>query len=209
MRSALEVYGRALSDGGGLRLLDGSAAGNPLPVHVWTSDEAPGDAGLLDRCRGPVLDVGCGPGRLAAALMARGVPALGVDIAPSAVALARSRGASVLARSVYDRLPGERRWTTVLLADGNIGIGGDPVRLLSRIRDLLAPDGALLVEVGAPGSTSGPVRVRLEDDVGTSEEFLWALVAADDISALAGKAGLRPGGTWQEAGRWFATLVRP
>ena len=75
---------------------------------------------------GPVLDVGCGPGRLVLGLAQRGTVALGVDPAPAAVALARSRGAPVLQRSVFDPLPGQGRWRTVLLADGNIGIGGDP-----------------------------------------------------------------------------------
>jgi hypothetical protein len=110
---------------------------------------------------------------------------------------------------VYERLPGERRWVTVLLADGNVGIGGDPVRLLSRARDLLGVEGALLVETGAPGSPSGPVRLCLEDDLGTSEEFPWALLAVDDVPPVAHEAGLRPAGFWKEAGRWFAALVRP
>ena len=209
MRSALDVYGRALAGGGGLRLLQHSGRVTALPVSAWTSDEAPGDGGLLARCRGPVLDVGCGPGRLAAALMARGIPALGVDIAPCAVALARARGATVLERSVYERLPAERRWVTALLADGNVGIGGDPVRLLSRVRDLLAPGGFLLVEAGAPGSPTGPVRLRLQDDLGSSEEFCWAWLAVEDVAAVAIEAGLRPAGTWAECGRWFATLIRP
>ncbi len=203
------MYGRALTGGGDLSLLQHSGRVTALPVSVWTSDEAPGDRGLLARCRGPVLDVGCGPGRLAAALMARGIPALGVDIAPGAVALARSRGAVVLERSVYERLPGERRWTTALLADGNVGIGGNPVRLLSRVRDLLAPGGVLLLEAGIPGSTTGPVRLRLQDDLGASEEFPWACLAVEDVAPVAIEARLRPAGTWEECGRWFAILIRP
>lgn len=208
MRSALEVYDRALADGGSLRMLDDSGRSTLLPVHVWTAEEAPGDAGLLARCHGPVLDVGCGPGRLAAALMRQGVAALGVDIAPAAVALARSRGATAIRRSVYERLPGERRWSTVLLADGNVGIGGDPVVLLSRARDLLAPDGALLVEADVPGSPTGWMRLRLTDDVGTSEAFPWAVLAVEDVPVVAREAGLRPDDIWEEAGRWFLRLVR-
>jgi SAM-dependent methyltransferase len=190
-------------------MLDSSGALATVPVHVWASEAASGDSGLLERCRGPVLDVGCGPGRLAAGLLARGVPALGVDIAPSAVALARARGATALIRSVYERLPGEGRWTTVLLADGNVGIGGDPHRLLSRIRDLLAPAGTLLVEAGSPGSLSGPVRLRLQDDVGLSEEFPWSCLAIEDVASVAIQAGLEPAETWEEAGRWFAAVLRP
>ena len=209
MRSALDVYGRALADASGLRVLDRSGALTSLPVHVWTADDVPGDAGLLRRCRGPALDVGCGPGRLATGLLAQGIPALGVDIAPTAVALARERGAAALIRSVYGRLPGEGRWTTVLLADGNVGIGGDPHRLLSRIRALLAPAGTLLVEVGAPGSPTGPVRLRLLDDLGTSEEFPWSCLAVEDVGSVAVGAGLEPTELWEDSGRWFAALRRP
>jgi SAM-dependent methyltransferase len=179
-----------------------------LPVHVWTSEEASGDAGLLARCAGPALDVGCGPGRLATALLARGVPALGVDIAPNVVAVARSRGAVVLARSVYARLPAEGRWRTALLADGNVGIGGDPPRLLRRLRDLVAPSGTVLVEVEAPGVPSGPEMLRLVDDMGVSEEFPWARLALGDVPEVARAARLRPVETWTEAGRWFAALMR-
>jgi SAM-dependent methyltransferase len=209
MRSALEVYGRALAAGSGLGMLGPSGALSAVPVDCWTSEEVPGDAGLLGRCRGPVLDVGCGPGRLAAALLARGVPALGVDIAPTAVEMARARGAAALIRSVYERLPGEGRWSTVLLADGNVGIGGDPHRLLSRIRELLAPTGALLVEVGRPGSPTGAVRLRLQDDLGTSEEFPWSCLAVEDVASVAIGAGLEPRELWEEAGRWFAAVRRP
>jgi SAM-dependent methyltransferase len=208
MASALDVYGRAVSAGGALRRLDRSGESAPLPVQVWTSEETPGDAGLLARCTAPALDVGCGPGRLATALLARGMPALGVDLAPSAVGLARARGAAVLARSVFDRLPGEGRWRTALLADGNVGIGGDPLRLLRRLHALVARSGVVLVEVGAPGTPSGREMLRLVDDLGVSDEFPWSRLAADDVHPVAVSAGLRPAEIWTEAGRWFAALVR-
>ena len=40
------------------------------------------------------------------------------------------RGGAALRRDVFAPLPGEGRWYTALLADGNVGIGGDPVALL-------------------------------------------------------------------------------
>jgi len=40
------------------------------------------------------------------------------------------------------------------LADGNIGIGGLPARLLFRCAQLLAPDGRLLIEAEPGMSTS-------------------------------------------------------
>ena len=66
--------------------------------------------------------------------------------------MTRERGVPALRRDVFDRVPGEGRWHTVLLADGNIGIGGDPVRLLQRVRTLLATGGRVVVELGAPGT---------------------------------------------------------
>ncbi len=96
----------------------------PLPIARWCGRPDAADEELLDRCHGPVLDVGCGPGRLTVALTERGMTALGGDICRTAVARVRRAGATALRRSVFDPLPGHGRWATVLLADGNIGIGG-------------------------------------------------------------------------------------
>lgn len=207
---AHEVYAAALrraADGraGWLRIesVDGARADHLDPT-LWTRTVRPGDGGLLRRCQGRTLDVGCGPGRLVAAL---GRAALGLDVCPDAVRLARRRGANVLCRSVFDPLPREGRWRWVLLADGNIGIGGDPARLLRRCACLLAPGGGVLVEVTAPGTTTWTGDVVLRDGRRRTPPFPWASVAAADVAALAGTASLRILDTWTEAGRWFAHLA--
>ena len=167
---------------------DGSA--HPLPVQRWLHG-APGDGSLLDRCAGPTLDVGAGPGRLTVRLAERGVPALAIDITPYAVELARSAGALALRRDVFGYLPGTGRWATVLLADDNIGIGGDPVALLRRVRALLGPGGHVLAEVGPPGTASWRQPVRLRTPAGPGAWFLWAWTGADQMGRLAAAAGLR------------------
>ncbi|MDP9442781.1 MAG: hypothetical protein M3P34_11540, partial [Actinomycetota bacterium] len=63
--------------------------------------------------------------------------------------------------SVFGALPGEGRWATALLIDGNIGIGGDPVALLRRVAELLRPAGVVLVELDAPGAPTEVVTVRM------------------------------------------------
>jgi SAM-dependent methyltransferase len=191
-----------------LRADDGTAL--PLDPARWHADPTPAEEALLAALAAPVLDVGCGPGRLVLSLARRGAMALGVDPAPAAVALARGRGAAVLQRSVFDPLPGAGRWRTILLADGNVGIGGDPVRLLRRCRELLAPDGAVVVEVEAPASQAGwrQYRVRLERDGRSGPWFPWAVVGAGAIARLARSAGLelRRLEPIVEEGRWFAHL---
>ena len=121
----------------------------PLRAEEWTR-AVPGDGSILDRCKGHTLDVGSGPGRLTVALAERGVPALGIDVTPYAVWLARSSGALALRRDVFGTVPGTGRWATLLLADGNIGIGGDPGTLLRRVAELIMPGGQALGEVEPP-----------------------------------------------------------
>jgi hypothetical protein len=108
---------------------------------------------------------------------------------------------------VFRRLPAEGRWRHVLLADGNIGIGGDPVRLLERCRRLIAPQGNVLVELAEPGTASRRDVLQLRHGTVLSGPFRWAYLAADDLSATAAEAGLRAEQVWTEAGRWFAELV--
>jgi Methyltransferase domain len=149
---------------------------------AWCRDHLAGDATLLDRCVGSVLDVGCGPGRLTAALNTRGNRALGIDTSAAAVRLARRRGANAVRRDVFDPVPGNGRWRHVLLADGNIGIGGDPLRLLRRCRELLEPGGHLHAEVTAPGG--GRPMVRDPDAELTPEPFRGARRIIDPGAAL-------------------------
>lgn len=46
-------------------------------------------AGLVAQRPGPVMDIGCGPGRVAAFLAARGLDVVGVDVSPAMLAAAR------------------------------------------------------------------------------------------------------------------------
>jgi SAM-dependent methyltransferase len=157
---------------------------------------------------GPVLDVGCGPGRIVEGLARRGVVVLGVDPAPGAVAMTRRRGCAVVQRSVFERLPGEGRWTSVLLLDGNIGIGGDPVRLLDRCCGLISPMGVIVAELEAPGSGLLTCRARLERAQATGPWFDWAVVGADAIAGAAYSAGLAVRSVEGVVDdRWFAHLV--
>ncbi|MFD9795864.1 class I SAM-dependent methyltransferase [Streptomyces sp. NPDC059070] len=180
----------------------------PLEVERWCAAPDPADLTVLRRCRGAVLDIGCGPGRLVVALAAFGTAALGVDVSPEAVRRTRRSGGSALCRSVFDPLPGEGRWNTALLLDGNIGIGGDPAALLARAAQLLAPDGQLFVEVSAL-DVDERVEVRVADGRGAfGSVFPWSRLGAAALLRYARATGWRAAGRWTAAGRPFVALRR-
>ncbi|GAA1863000.1 class I SAM-dependent methyltransferase [Pseudonocardia ailaonensis] len=176
----------------------------PMDAGRWRSGAGHGDRWVLDRCTGPAVDLGCGPGRFVVALAARGVTTLGVDTSPVARALCRRRGAPMVRRDVFAPLPGEGSWAHVLLVDGNIGIGGDPVRLLTRAAALLGERGTVLVETAPePGEWwCGTVRAG-----GVGAAVPWACVGSETLGALAPAAGLRVHGLSAGGSRTFAELV--
>jgi SAM-dependent methyltransferase len=200
-----DLYTRALAGHARPEIEHADGTRVPLAVDDWL-DASPGDASILDRCDGPTLDVGSGPGRLTVALAERGIPALGIDITPYAVQMARSAGALALLRDVFGRVPGAGRWETVLLADGNIGIGGDPVALLRRIGELLTPGGQAIIEIQPPGTPLRKEQVRLRHADTISDWFPWAYVGADQIAEVADSAGLTLAETWSADERWFSAL---
>jgi len=177
-----------------------------LATGDWHAQATAAERRLLAQLDGPVLDLGCGPGRLVAAAAELGMPALGVDASPLAVGTAREQGLPVLHRSVFDRLPGSGRWGCVLLIDGNVGIGGDPQALLIRAAELLRPAGSLVIEVDPPGRPTvvGEARIAHESEV--SDWFPWAWVGVDGVDELAGQAGLSRQRWCTEDDRWFAVV---
>ncbi|MPZ60856.1 MAG: methyltransferase domain-containing protein [Propionibacteriales bacterium] len=185
-------------------------AGPPfeLPLSRWRAEVDAADRAMLAHCHGPALDVGCGPGRMTTALLRRGTPALGIDVSPRAVASTRARGGLAVVRDVFDPVPWEGHWRTFLLADGNIGIGGDPARLLDRARRILRPGGQVLAEVAPPEVRTRTYRLRLDVDGRLTGPFDWAVVGAAGLGELAVKAGFVLTRLDVVAGRWFARLRR-
>ncbi|MES5819932.1 methyltransferase domain-containing protein [Streptomyces sp. RG80] len=204
-----DPYATALRTGRGplfLRRADGWLL--PLDVERWCARADPVDLDVLDRCEGTVLDVGCGPGRLVAELAGRGRTALGIDVSGTAVDHTVRLGGPALRRSVFEPLPGEGRWGTVLLMDGNVGIGGDPGGLLHRMSQLLAPEGLLIAET-APLDIDERAEVQVVDvaDTGRSgAAFPWARLGTPALLRYADGAGWRAVDQWAAGARRFVSL---
>lgn len=192
---------------------DSNGGRQQLPVGRWlggsaaSSDDLRADRAILASCLGPTLDLGCGPGRLTSALAGRGQAALGVDVSATAVAMTLRRGGSAVRRSLFDSLPGTGHWSRILLVDGNIGIGGDPVRILRRASELLDQHGVIIAEVSPP-NPSGVLRqhLRWETDTHAGHWFEWARVSVVAAPSLATAAGLRVLETTRTSSRHFVRM---
>ena len=184
--------------------------GHSMVVDVarWHSPASDADISVIERCHGPVLDVGSGPGRIVRALGAQGIPGLGIDLSRAAVEHAFAAGAACVVADVFDTVPGEGTWKTALLLDGNIGIGGDPVRLLRRLAELVTTCGTLVVEVERHRGVSAARRVQVAHGTTLSAWFDWAVVSLDELPAHATESGWTVAEMWSRGERWFMRLVR-
>ena len=140
-------------------------------------------------------------------LVQRGIPALGVDQSETAVRMARRSGAPALLRDVFDPLPGTGRWHTVLLADGNVGLGGDPWRVLRRAAELLTSGGCCVAEFDADTTGVRTSWVRLESSHNIGPWFRWASVGIDCAASLAEEVGLALAAIHPIGARVVATLA--
>lgn len=208
-----EPYASALRRGEVLFLRDtrGGASERRVTMDVsrWSADADDADLTLLSSVTGPLLDIGCGPGRMVRAAEALGIMAVGIDVSPAAVEVASGLGGVFLEGSIFDAVPGAGGWQTALLVDGNIGIGGNVSALLSRCRDILAPEGEIVVELDADPDHEDHYLGVVSDRAGrSSATFPWAEIGLNRIERLLPQLRLELVQSWEIDGRSFCRLAR-
>ncbi len=109
-----------------------------------------------------VVEFGCNDGTLLAALEARAIRALGVDVSANIAALAREQGREVVTGTfgpgIVDEVR-ERIGTVDLVTGSNVfAHNDDPGEILETAQALLAPDGVLALEVMYAGDLLGQLQ---------------------------------------------------
>jgi hypothetical protein len=103
--------------------------------------------------------------------------------------MTRQRGGTAICRDLFAPLPAEGSWEQILLTDGNIGIGGNPVRILWRAAELLAHGGIVIVEVDSPATALSYELLRWETEQHIGHWFPWSRMGADALGVIAHAAG--------------------
>ncbi len=123
----------------------------PMPVEAFFQGEANFtifEANAVQLCRGTVLDIGAGTGKLSLAVQKHGCAVTAIDISPEAVDVMRKRGltnVSCVDAFAYHGGP----FDTILLMGHGIGMVESLSGLgafLAHVRTLIAGDGQLILD---------------------------------------------------------------
>lgn len=126
------------------------------PVRRWSSVERR----ALRYVRGRGLDVGCGAGRVALELQARGHEVVAIDPSPGAVNVSRRRGVHDVRRMALEDVDASLgHFGTVLMYGNNFGLFGARIKARRLLR-LLRPLADRVVAASSdPSATDDPARL--------------------------------------------------
>jgi SAM-dependent methyltransferase len=184
----------------------------------------------MRHARGRVLDVGCGAGRVALHLQARGHRVVAIDWSPLAVRISRLRGvrdARVLPIARVGRQLGE--FDTIVMFGNNFGLFGNPRRarsLLRRFRNLTSPVARILAESLNPyhrpnadhrryhtlnrqrGRLPGQLRIRIRYGRARTPWFEYLVVSPREMREIVAGTGWRVASLIRSRGPMYVAVLR-
>ena len=153
-RPVIEVIER--DDG----LINGALADHYLSEPA---DWRPFDHRAAGLCRGRVLDIGVGAGRIAVELQSRGFAVTGLDTSRGAIEVSRRRGLRDTVLNTVDEFSrASVRYDTFLLLGNNLGLIEGPERapaFLAALARLANPGARIIAQGTDPYGTTDPVHV--------------------------------------------------
>jgi len=170
-----DAFGKALLDyldGRGDRQLileadDGSSA--PAMPPAWffqTSDEwYSWEKKALAALKGPILDLGCGAGRVSLYLQEKGLDVTALDVSPNAVEVCRRRGIRDVRLGDLRNPPKDKRWKSILMLCGNLGLAGgwsESRDLLAKLAKISTEDAILIGDTVDPTITDDPDEIEYQ-----------------------------------------------
>jgi SAM-dependent methyltransferase len=173
-----------------------------------------GERRAMREMRGRVLDVGCGAGRVALELQARGLDVVGLDASNDAARAARLRGVRTVWRKSLDDVGGRvSGFDSIVMFGNNFGLFATPERAKERLSEWARrakPGTRLFVEStnayggGAPGMDRtyyrrnreqgrppGELRARYRYDGAVGGWFTWLFVSRAELSSIVRGTGWR------------------
>jgi len=130
---------------------------------------------VLDSLKGPVLDLGCGAGRTALYLQEKGLEVTAIDTSPGAVRVCQVRGLRDVRLSDLRDPPNDKKWNSILLLCGNLGLAGgwqETRTLLANLAKLSTTEAVLVADSVDPTLTDDPEEIAYQNQQHKSGRYI-------------------------------------
>jgi len=179
--------------------------------------------------RGPVLDIGCGAGRVSLYAQELGLQVVATDVSPLAIETCRKRGArcaEVVPITRLSRALGV--FATIVMYGNNWGLMGSPERarwLLRRFRGFTEPGALVIAESCDPhktvntdhlsyqqrnrerGRLPGQIRIRVRHRTARTPWFDYLLVSPDEMASIVSGTGWEIGELLMSDGPAYTAVI--